>query len=331
MHADIDEAVRIARLAADFDWTWAAEDVQRFSAAAGWTVVGQRPRERGTDLRTGLDIPDPVGRAIYNRRFFEREGSPEQLISEILVTVTSQVKDATPQRHRWLTNTFADLFDRLVAELGQPSKPSPGDPSHVRWTLSTTVLIVRMDKDSVGLRIVNPIYQQWWDRWTARDDGDEGATDSDDEDSDALPDQPRSWSAFSSALALTLNRLHSDDQVVMTSGQDAIAQFEMDWFKIACFVRADMKDVVVHTIPGTVGAAMTADDWQIGTGPDEGWWQRTLRWPARYEEFEAAAEAVSLALREVIGVGSPTDLAVTGWSNASEYSYPDITAFGIRR
>jgi hypothetical protein len=36
LHADIQGAVRTARLAADFDWTWAAEDLERFCTTAGW-------------------------------------------------------------------------------------------------------------------------------------------------------------------------------------------------------------------------------------------------------------------------------------------------------
>ncbi|MGW5106314.1 TY-Chap domain-containing protein [Nocardia sp. NPDC004123] len=152
-----------------------------------------------------------------------------------------------------------------------------------------------------------------------------------DEDLEALPDRPRSWPQFSSALALTLNRLRSDEQLVLTMGQEGIAQFEMDWFEIGCFVRAGMSGGAVQPIPHADRAVMTANNWHAGLGPNEGWWERTMRWPARYEEFEAAADTVSHALRDIIGIGSPTDLQVTGWNNASDYSYPDITAFGVRR
>ncbi|MFF0634599.1 DUF6301 family protein [Nocardia sp. NPDC004151] len=331
MHTDLDGAVHIACLVADFDWTWAMEDVQRFSDAAGWTVVGQLPREHGADLRTGLDLQDTYARAIYGRAFLEREGFPDQLVTEILVPVTDWMKDTTPERHRSLTNAFAELSDRLVAALGRPTKPRPGVLPEVRWTLSTAVLTLRMNDQSVELRIVNPVHQQWWDSWVAHDDEDEPVADTADEDLEALPDRPRSWPEFSSALTLTLNRLRSDEQLVLTMGQEGIAQFEMDWFKIGCFVRAGMSGGAVQPIPHADRAVMTANNWHAGAGPNEGWWERTMRWPARYEEFEAAADAVSLALRDIIGIGSPTDLQVTGWNNASDYSYPDITAFGVHR
>ncbi len=39
MHVDIEGATRIVRLAAEFDWTWALDDLEPFCAQAGWEVV----------------------------------------------------------------------------------------------------------------------------------------------------------------------------------------------------------------------------------------------------------------------------------------------------
>ena len=55
MHVDIEGATRIARLAAEFDWTWAVDDLEPFCAQAGWELVefGQTGGSIRTDLRVG--------------------------------------------------------------------------------------------------------------------------------------------------------------------------------------------------------------------------------------------------------------------------------------
>lgn len=181
-----------------------------------------------------------------------------------------------------------------------------------------------------ALRIVNPVHQRWWDNWAARDDEDDGIAVAE-EDLEPLLARPTSWEEFSAALAVTLIRLSSDEQVVMTLGHEAVAHFEVDWFAIGCLVRAGMTGGVVQIVPEAVEAKMITRDWRAGIGPNEGWWERPLRWPARYEEFEATADAVCRALRDIIGAEYPAHLQVTGWNNASDYRYPNITAFGVRR
>ena len=54
MHVDIEGATRIARLAAEFDWTWAVDDLEPFCAQAGWEVV--ELDQTGASIRTGLRV-----------------------------------------------------------------------------------------------------------------------------------------------------------------------------------------------------------------------------------------------------------------------------------
>lgn len=54
MHVDIEGATRIARLAAEFDWTWSVDDLEPFCAQAGWEVV--ELDQTGASIRTGLRV-----------------------------------------------------------------------------------------------------------------------------------------------------------------------------------------------------------------------------------------------------------------------------------
>ncbi|WP_027503353.1 DUF6301 family protein [Rhodococcus sp. UNC363MFTsu5.1] len=64
MHADIEGAVRTARLAARFDWTWDSEDLERFCAAAGWQAL--RRSDTAATLTTNLDINRRSGDAYLS-------------------------------------------------------------------------------------------------------------------------------------------------------------------------------------------------------------------------------------------------------------------------
>ena len=57
MHVDIEGATRIARLAAEFDWTWAVDDLEPFCAQAGWELV--ELRQGGASIRTNLHVSRP--------------------------------------------------------------------------------------------------------------------------------------------------------------------------------------------------------------------------------------------------------------------------------
>ncbi|MFE3230179.1 hypothetical protein [Nocardia sp. NPDC059228] len=68
--ADYDGAVRIATLAAGFDWTWYIEnDLQRFCDAAGWSITGST--EYGDDLRTDLRIQSRSAKVGFVKRMFD--------------------------------------------------------------------------------------------------------------------------------------------------------------------------------------------------------------------------------------------------------------------
>ncbi|MDV6271404.1 DUF6301 family protein [Rhodococcus globerulus] len=53
---DFDRSAEIFCLATEFDWTWSRDDLDRFCAAAGWTVTEHRElasKSRRTSLACG--------------------------------------------------------------------------------------------------------------------------------------------------------------------------------------------------------------------------------------------------------------------------------------
>ncbi|GAB4582307.1 DUF6301 family protein [Nocardia sp. IFM 10818] len=346
MQADIEGAVRIASLVAGFDWTWSIDDVHRFCAVAGWSYV-ESSGERGAAIRTGLDVAEPLARATYRRRWFERNLKPDQQVSQLVLCVTDYVDGTLPENHRSLTDAFAELADRLTTALGEPEVPSPGPEPEIRWSLpwsstsrwrntgasfapAASVLFLRMDGQAVEMRIVNPTYQKWWDEYLSRDNDEEADGEyEDDEDMGDLPDRPRTWPEFSAALTLTLTSLPLEGILVIRKDDRAVAHIEPTWFGLTCRMLAGSVPSAQRS-SGTERTAMTDSGWSIVEEDrvPEGW-VRSLRWPASYREFEAMADAVVTALRDVYRVADPADLVVDAWDNSSE-NYPAITAFGVR-
>ncbi|MFI6572944.1 DUF6301 family protein [Nocardia fluminea] len=118
LSADYDGAVRIATLAAGFDWTWYIDqDLQRFCDAAGWTITGSTKRHDA--LRTDLRIQSRSAKVGFVKRVFD----------DIYLPVTDPDDESLPweQRQTALINTFAAVGDRLIDALGPPTRHEPGE------------------------------------------------------------------------------------------------------------------------------------------------------------------------------------------------------------
>ncbi|MEU4648166.1 DUF6301 family protein [Nocardia fluminea] len=345
MQADIEGAVRIANLAAGFDWTWTTDDLPRFCEAAGWSCV-ESAGDRGAEIQTDFDVEKPSALAVYNRSFLERNRRPDQQVTQLVLRVSDRVDGTLPENLRSLTDLFAELADRIATELGAPEVPSPGLEPEVRWSLpwssisrwrnfgasvspATAILFLAMTSQAVELRIVNLTYQRWWDDYMSRDDDDEDSGyDDDGEDLDDLPEKPRTWQEYSAALALTLTRLPLGGILVLRVGGRDVARIEPTWFGLTCQMLAQSVPRVQRD-SGADQIFMIRNGWSVaeeGSTPEG--WVRSLRWPALYREFDSMADAVVTALRSIYGVADPVSLVVDAWSDSSEQD-PDITAFGI--
>jgi hypothetical protein len=330
MQADIEGAIRVARLAANFDWTWTVENVQRFYREAGWQ--SDSDPKSGAELRTGLMVSEPWGSAEYAAEFFRDYGIDGGEVKHFLVLVTDVVDDASLAGHRWLVDAFSELADRIEHEVG-PSlgRVKVADPTMV-WKLPKAVLFLSTDTDdaAIQMKIVNPAYQEWLDRLADEDEEDDSEQYA--ESAEAVVNGetpfPHTWPELKAALALTLSRLPIEGELVLIAPGGRTAWFTMGWDEFSCRVSTSGG----RHATGKISAADR--DYWVGMGwsrdpmkGDDGW-QRSIQWPTRYREYEVIAEAAADALHDRLGVAQPSDLQMKAWIGESS-SIPDITAFGI--
>lgn len=150
MHADIEGAVRTARLAAHFDWTWDSEDLERFCAAAGWQV--ERFSATDAEIITNLDINRRSGDASLT-------WGPLQII-RLRVT---DVADPDTDIPVVMAELLGELSVPMAAEFGEGTPVASGIVKELRWDLPNVVIILSAGLRSVAMRLVSPKHQAWTD------------------------------------------------------------------------------------------------------------------------------------------------------------------------
>ncbi|NKS83195.1 hypothetical protein A6411_04130 [Prescottella equi] len=153
MHVDIEGSTRIARLAAEFDWTWAVDDLEPFCAQAGWELV--ELREGGGSIRTDLHVSRPKANMYRHNRSMEY----------ISILVTDLADDATPMTvvRPLLDEGFTNLDVALTALLGTATSAEPGPTAVLRWDLPKAVITLDLSVSAIFLDLTSPEYQAWMD------------------------------------------------------------------------------------------------------------------------------------------------------------------------
>ncbi|MFD4439621.1 DUF6301 family protein [Nocardia sp. NPDC058519] len=153
MHVDIEGATRMARLATEFDWSWAVDDLEPFCAAAGWEIV--ELGKNGASLRTNLRVDRPEARMSGRLRTMDY----------ISAFATDLADDSTPmtQVRPLLDGGFADLIAALSPLLGTPSRFEPGPQATVRWDLPKVVVELSMTPSAIHQSLKSRAYQAWMD------------------------------------------------------------------------------------------------------------------------------------------------------------------------
>ncbi|GAB2539887.1 hypothetical protein GCM10027167_50870 [Nocardia heshunensis] len=152
---DVVGALEIARAAAEFEWSWTAQDVGRFAWQVGWSTP-QGAQTRGSEsgdvfltYRTGLRVSTPEVTFVVGA-----DGALE--------LAWLQVTDERPQRYGPVPqDVFEEFVNRFRSVFGEPTERSV-DPlvvPSVIWALPH-VLIQLVRGDSVDLRLVNPVHRR---------------------------------------------------------------------------------------------------------------------------------------------------------------------------
>ena len=153
MHVDIEGATRIARLAAEFDWTWSVDDLEPFCARAGWEVV--ELDQTGASIRTGLRVGRPES-IMFGR---------QHRMDWISIFVSDVADDATPMTvvSPLLVEGFTNLDVAFTALLGTATSAEPGPEATIRWDLPKAVITLNLGFSAIHLHLTSPGYQAWVD------------------------------------------------------------------------------------------------------------------------------------------------------------------------
>lgn len=153
MHVDIKGATRIARLAAEFDWTWSVDDLEPFCAQAGWEVV--ELDQTGASIRTGLRVGRPES-IMFGR---------QHRMDWISIFVSDVADDATPMTvvRPLLVEGFTNLDVAFTALLGTATSAEPGPEATIRWDLPKAVITLNLGFSAIHLHLTSPGYQAWVD------------------------------------------------------------------------------------------------------------------------------------------------------------------------
>ncbi|MGW4371042.1 DUF6301 family protein [Nocardia takedensis] len=157
MQVDIDGAVRVARLAAAFDWTWARPDVVRFCATAGWRIESDRPME--AEFVTDLAVRPAIGFVAIDAGQHELRQVGQE-IQRWMVRVSDV--DTSPSAQVEIDRLFDAARTRMIAEFGVPTR-TWDSRSEIGWELPGVWLRLSSVGFAVAVNIVNPTYQAWLD------------------------------------------------------------------------------------------------------------------------------------------------------------------------
>lgn len=155
MHANIEAATRVARIAAEYPWTWpltTLDDLAPFCADVGWET---RSLNGNGWLETDLA---PGGRSGFVHFWQGR-------LAMFSVTVTDIAgRNETLEARPKIVDCFADLADALTETLGPATGHEPGWKAQLRWDLPRIVIRLSVGPYSVQLDFVEPRFQADMDK-----------------------------------------------------------------------------------------------------------------------------------------------------------------------
>lgn len=329
MRVDLDGAVRVARLAASFRWTWTFADLESFCAVAGWRVAESWALE--TTLTTDLDVDSPRADAstfLGLRRW--RRGRSVMNSLTVWVSDISSEPDADAQVNAGLTA----LTERLTTEIGAPDSPDDYSATAARWDLpDVRIRLVRrapyrfpeVQTGAVAMHLSKPVKLALID--TVLSDSDQDQADEDDWEVSADP--PQDWSELASRLAGVFADMPSDAYLTLRTPDSRYAQFVGGPDDFYCEVVSNRSLAPEQRIPPDLEALLAVRGWS--EPPDNGTenWAKDLNFPVTRLTCTRLADDVVHALSVVLGVIAPSELEVWAWRDGLEQRF-GVAALGLR-
>lgn len=307
MNADLDGALRIANLAADYDWLWTAENAESFCRLAQFQIDQRHPELAA--LQTSLCVNPHTGFMMSSRKLLASAGRPSQSVVQLSVQITDSGDESSPSLHKSLVDLFADLSGSFIAEFGSPTRWSPGEYAEIGWDFDEFTMLLTTSDSSIGLGLVNPAYLRWWgevdDESEDESDDDEYEDDEDDEEF-AGPGGQLTWIERRDALLAAVTRLPNNVELVLTTPGGSTIAFTVAEAQLTSRTESgpDRRGQSRHDHDWFV-----AHGWNLNSGSPEGW-ARSVPWPARYNEYEKVVDAAILVLRGPLEVENPNEITV---------------------
>lgn len=332
MHVDIDGAVRIARIAADFEWTWTLADLQPFCAKTGWKIT--ESRKLGVNLVTDLAI-NRLDASVYHSRDLKRWRRNRSIVREISIFV-SDVSDE-PDVAAQIDSALITLIEQFSRELGPTAPPEEDSHPTGRWDLRNVVVLLSGNYPSnrtpwlgsIHLKLVSPAVQ------ALRDTADELLEQQLREEGRWVEDvdPPTDWPEFTARLTSVLGDLPIDSVVSFRATGNRYVQLGRNsklghssvevWCEVVSneFLDAD------HRMSTADEAAMIARGWKAPSVETTANWYREIPSRASLLDRQRFAEQITDALSTVLGIGAPTQLTVEAWAGVPTNSF-DVSTLG---
>ncbi|MFD6398440.1 DUF6301 family protein [Nocardia sp. NPDC060249] len=316
MQADIDGAVRSARLAANFSWSWNPDDVSRFCDVAEWRVAEPSIRPR---LLTNLEIAEPIGHVSIGRNIWSDE-APSQVLRQISFRLSSSGSGSVSASER--IDAFFLAGSRLTSEFGNPTQAIPGREPTLAWELPELSIELRLRASYLMLGIINPNYQDW--KNSSRDEleyerrlnhGDEKPNDS------VSPSSTLGWQSFLSALSLTLSRLPEDGVLTIVADSKKWVRFSFgESSRLGLLLRCEFPQI------GDIDAEQLVRDGWVKPDKRSRHWVYAVEWPTIYDKYYALSKSAVGVLRSIFGVEDAASISIDSQS-LSYGDHADLVAF----
>ncbi|OJF14975.1 DUF6301 family protein [Couchioplanes caeruleus] len=149
-----DDALRsLAAGIGDTRWSWRPDGVPELCRRLGW------------DLLEVIDGKGAVSEAGWNLGGEEIElAFRGGHVDDITMQITQLVRQAGPDRDRFMGDAFADAVATVAAALGEPTGRQQSEPPTVRWRLEDSTVLIRNLEVDVTLTWASNRFQDEWDQ-----------------------------------------------------------------------------------------------------------------------------------------------------------------------
>ncbi|MFI6218760.1 TY-Chap domain-containing protein [Nocardia brasiliensis] len=129
-----------------------------------------------------------------------------------------------------------------------------------------------------------------------------------------LESLPSSWGQFVTALARVLSESPPRCTLIISATGNRFVRLQQ--FDIQLSAELPGNEHLAEPVPEAAAQRLQQLGWSAPQDKIENW-RRTLIWPIDFREMHSFAHAVAIGLHDALGIGSPDELSVIGWSEAA--------------